>query len=255
MAKAHVRHQDAAAGGSKRRLLSPADNPLVRAVGRLPAGVHAKLLVAFVGTALLVVVVGVLGLRLLGESNERVETLGTLQERAFAYGKLRSDASHVRGLLAQNVGSDYYKVFPEDVSNRTADRQLEDRPGDRERRRPDGGIDAAGQSRLPAFGRRRAVPAQDSCNERPALERHGRDHRVGRRRSRTREIPSCACRTDRDRPQPACHETRECPSGEGRRSDRTERQRVHELAEPLHRRRGRGDRRSHCCSGSCSRGR
>ena len=64
--------QKTAAGATQRRLLSPADNPLVRAVGRLPAGVHAKLLVAFVGTALLVVALGVLGLRLLGQSNERV---------------------------------------------------------------------------------------------------------------------------------------------------------------------------------------
>ena len=102
-----------AAGASKRRLLSPAGNPLVRAVGRMPAGVHVKLLVAFVGTALLVVVVGVLGLRLLGQSNERVEALGTLQVRAFAYGKLRSDALHVRLLLAQNVGGDFYKAFPD----------------------------------------------------------------------------------------------------------------------------------------------
>jgi signal transduction histidine kinase len=108
-----VPQQDTAAGASKRRLLSPADNPLVRAVGRVPAGVHVKLLVAFVGTALLVVVVGVLGLRLLGQSNERVERLGTLQERAFAYGKLRSDASHVRGLLSQRVGGDFYEIFPD----------------------------------------------------------------------------------------------------------------------------------------------
>jgi signal transduction histidine kinase len=106
-----VQHQDAEAGASRRRLLSPADNPLVRAVGRVPAGVHAKLLVAFVGTALLVVVLGVLGLRLLGQSNERVESLGTLQVRAFAYGKLRSDASHVRGLLSQRVGGDFYEIF------------------------------------------------------------------------------------------------------------------------------------------------
>ena len=90
--------------------LSPADNPLVRAVGRLPAKVHTKLLVAFVGTALLVVVVGVLGLRVLGQSNDRVETLGALQERAVAYGKLQSDAAHVRLLLAENVGRDFYKV-------------------------------------------------------------------------------------------------------------------------------------------------
>jgi signal transduction histidine kinase len=107
-----VPQQETAAGGSKRRLLSPADNPFVRAAGRVPAGVHTKLLVAFVGTALLVVVLGVLGLRLLGQSNERVETLGTLQVRAFAYGKLRSDSAHVRGLLAQRVGGDFYKVFP-----------------------------------------------------------------------------------------------------------------------------------------------
>jgi signal transduction histidine kinase len=95
----------------KWRLLSPADNPVVRAVGLLPAGVHAKLLVAFVGTALLVVGIGLLGLRLLGQSNERVETLGTLQERAFAYGKLRSDALHVRLLLSENVAGDFYKFF------------------------------------------------------------------------------------------------------------------------------------------------
>jgi signal transduction histidine kinase len=113
LAAESVPQQDAAAGASKRRLLKPADNPLVRAVGRVPAGVHVKLLVAFVGTALLVVVLGVLGLRLLGQSNERVETLGTLQVRAFAYGKLRSDALHVRLLLAQNVGGDFYKVFPD----------------------------------------------------------------------------------------------------------------------------------------------
>ena len=107
-----VAHQDKAAGASKRRLLSPVGDPLVRAVGRVPAGVHAKLLVAFVGTALLVVVVAVLGLRLLGQSNERVETLGTLQERAAAYGKLRSDTNHIRVVLAQGVGADFYKVFP-----------------------------------------------------------------------------------------------------------------------------------------------
>jgi signal transduction histidine kinase len=107
-----VAHKDTAAGASKRRLLSPAGDPLVRAVGRVPAGVHAKLLVAFVGTALLVVVVALLGLRLLGQSNDRVETLGTLQTRAAAYGKLRSDTSHVKELLAQRVGGDFYKVFP-----------------------------------------------------------------------------------------------------------------------------------------------
>jgi signal transduction histidine kinase len=104
--------QDKAAGESKRRLLSPAHNPLVRAVGRVPAGVHVKLLVAFVGTALLVVVVGVLGLRLLGQSNERVATLGTLQVRAAAYAQLRSDAGQIRGLLSQTIDRPFKSVFP-----------------------------------------------------------------------------------------------------------------------------------------------
>ena len=92
MSPTSVPQRGSAAGAPRRRLPSPADNALVRAVGRVPARVHTKLLVAFVGTVLLVVVLGLLGLRLLGQSNERVETLGTLQERAFAYGKLQSDA-------------------------------------------------------------------------------------------------------------------------------------------------------------------
>jgi len=108
-----VAHEDAAAGSPKRRLLSPASDPLVRALGRIPAGVHVKLLIAFVGTALLVVVVAVLGLRLLGQSNQRVGTLGTLEARAAGYGIVRSDVRQVRGLLAQRVGSDFKKVFPE----------------------------------------------------------------------------------------------------------------------------------------------
>ncbi len=106
--------QERAAGQTRRRLLSSADNPLVRAVARLPAGVHLKLLIAFVGTALLVVGVGILGLRLLGQANERVETLGTLQERAFAYGKLRSDALHARLLLSENVAGDFHQSLGTD---------------------------------------------------------------------------------------------------------------------------------------------
>ena len=105
---------------AKRRLLSRADNPLVRAVARLPARVHVKLLVAFVGTALLVVGVGLLGLRLLGQANERVETLGTLQDRAFGYGKLRSDALHVRLLLSDNVAGDFVESLgAEDLTTGT----------------------------------------------------------------------------------------------------------------------------------------
>jgi signal transduction histidine kinase len=93
-----------------KRRLSPADNPLVRAIGRLPAKVRTKLLVAFLATALLVVVVGLLGLRVLGQSNERVETIRALHTRALSYGQLQSDVLHVRLLLAENVGGDFDNV-------------------------------------------------------------------------------------------------------------------------------------------------
>jgi signal transduction histidine kinase len=95
-----------------RRPLRRGYDPLVRAVGRLPAKVHTKLLVAFVGTSVLLLTVGVLGLRVLGQSNDRVGDLGALRERAFAYGQLQRDAWHVRALLSQNVGDDFYEVWP-----------------------------------------------------------------------------------------------------------------------------------------------
>jgi signal transduction histidine kinase len=98
------------AAPKERRRLRPDENPVVRAVSRVPAKVRTKLLVAFVGTAVLVVVVGVLGLRLLGQSDSRVRTLGGLQQRAYAYGKLQRDAFNVRVLLAENVAGDFYRL-------------------------------------------------------------------------------------------------------------------------------------------------
>jgi signal transduction histidine kinase len=76
--------------------LSPHDNPVVRAVARVPATVNRKLLVAFVSIVVLLVTVGVLGLRVLGDSNGRVETLGRLQQRTAAYQKLQTDATQLR---------------------------------------------------------------------------------------------------------------------------------------------------------------
>jgi signal transduction histidine kinase len=63
-------------------------------------------------------VVGLLGLIVLGRSNERVVSLGALQERAFAYGKLQSRTSLVRELLAENVAGDFYKITPGAVRGR-----------------------------------------------------------------------------------------------------------------------------------------
>jgi signal transduction histidine kinase len=101
------------APAEKRRQLSVGDNAVVRAVGRVPAKVHTKLLIAFLGTAVLVVGVGVLGLRVLARSNDRVVALGALQERAAAYSELQSDARHIRLLLAENPSRGFYTVWSE----------------------------------------------------------------------------------------------------------------------------------------------
>ena len=92
------------AGGST--LLSGADNPLVRAVGRVPVKVRTKMLVAFAGITALLIVVAVLGLRVLGQANARVESLGTLQLRAATYQSLQTQAQQLRQLLALRVGDD-----------------------------------------------------------------------------------------------------------------------------------------------------
>jgi signal transduction histidine kinase len=105
----------------RRRPLSRGYDPLVRAVGRLPAKVSTKLLIAFLGTSLLLVTVGLFGQRVLGQSNDRVGTLGALQERAFAYGQLQRDAWNVRALLSQTVGNDFYDVWPVTDPGDTAD--------------------------------------------------------------------------------------------------------------------------------------
>src|SRR5439155_10343460 len=60
---------------------------LVRAVAGVPVKVRTKLLIAFVGTSLLLVAVGLLGQLVLGRSNDRVGSFGSLQRRAIAYGQ------------------------------------------------------------------------------------------------------------------------------------------------------------------------
>jgi signal transduction histidine kinase len=91
-------------GGST--ILSGADNPLVRAVGRVPVKVRTKMLVAFAGIAALLILVAVLGLRVLGQANTRVVSLGTLQLRAATYQSLQTQAQQLRQLLALRVGED-----------------------------------------------------------------------------------------------------------------------------------------------------
>ena len=86
--------------------LGRADNPLVRAVGRAPVTLRTKLLVAFAGIAALLVAVAVLGLGVLGQSNSRVESLGTLQLQASTYQALQTQAQQLRQLLSVRAAAD-----------------------------------------------------------------------------------------------------------------------------------------------------
>jgi signal transduction histidine kinase len=85
-------------------MLSRATDPLVRAVSRSRATVYTKLLVAFVGIVALLMVVMVLVLSVLGESNARVEELGTLQLKSVVYQELQTNSEQVRQLLALRAG-------------------------------------------------------------------------------------------------------------------------------------------------------
>jgi signal transduction histidine kinase len=88
-----------------RRSLGRADNPLVRAVGRVRATVLTKLLVAFAGTVVLLVVLGVLGLGVISDSNARVVTLGDLQQRASAYRHLQTDVAAIQQVVNLRTGN------------------------------------------------------------------------------------------------------------------------------------------------------
>jgi signal transduction histidine kinase len=87
-------------------MLSRTDNPLVRSVARVPAKVRTKLLVAFLGIAALLVLIALVGLRVLGDSNGRAERLGALQARVGGYQQLEAHAHSLRRLLALCAGGD-----------------------------------------------------------------------------------------------------------------------------------------------------
>jgi signal transduction histidine kinase len=82
-------------GDRSPRSLNRVDNPLVRAIARLPATVQRKLLIALALVAVLLVAVGLLGLGALNASNDRVTTLGLLPARVASYGELEFDSQQL----------------------------------------------------------------------------------------------------------------------------------------------------------------
>jgi hypothetical protein len=63
---------------------------LVGLVARLPVTVHAKLLTAFLGIVLLLIIVGAVSLQTLSAMNRRAEDLVQLQRKMAAYRQLQT---------------------------------------------------------------------------------------------------------------------------------------------------------------------
>jgi len=82
-----------------RAALAGIESRVVRVVAGAPVTVRTKLLVAFLVIAALLVLVAVLGLRVLGQSNARVERLGALQLRSSQYQALGAYATDMRQML------------------------------------------------------------------------------------------------------------------------------------------------------------
>ena len=66
---------------------------LPRLVAKVPTGVHAKLLVAFLAIVFLLIVVGAVGLQVLSQSNRRTNKLVELQRKMAAYRQLQYDTT------------------------------------------------------------------------------------------------------------------------------------------------------------------
>jgi signal transduction histidine kinase len=65
----------------------------VRLVARAPVPIHRKLVVAFGAVVTLLVTIGVIGVQVLGQSNDRTERLGVLQRKVSIYRQLQSDTA------------------------------------------------------------------------------------------------------------------------------------------------------------------
>jgi signal transduction histidine kinase len=102
----------------RRAALGPLKEGLAGLVARAPAKVRTKLLIAFFAIAAVLIIVVVLGLRVLGQANSRVEHLDTLQLRAAAYQGLAASAAALQqSLNVRDAGNSA-------VTNYTGDKAL-----------------------------------------------------------------------------------------------------------------------------------
>jgi signal transduction histidine kinase len=90
---------------SRRRLGWTADNPLVRAVGRVRLPLGAKLLIGFAVVGALLAAGYVLGVVALGQSNSRGEQLRALQRRAVYVQLVLTDATQLKSAIDFRINS------------------------------------------------------------------------------------------------------------------------------------------------------
>jgi CHASE3 domain sensor protein len=91
---------------------------LVRLVARVPVTVHAKLLAAFLAIAVLLIIVGSVGLQALGTVDQRAEDLVKLQRKIAAYRQLQHDT------MSQLYSVDSAFVVPDERTLDATLRQL-----------------------------------------------------------------------------------------------------------------------------------
>src|SRR5260370_3549628 len=85
----------------------PIINALVGLVARVPARVQTKLLAAFLAIAMLLIIVGTVGLQVLREVNERTEELIKLQHKIEAYRQVQHDTtSQLYGVSSALISAD-----------------------------------------------------------------------------------------------------------------------------------------------------
>jgi signal transduction histidine kinase len=99
-----------------RRKLGNWNKPVEEFVARIPVSVHAKLLVAFLGIVVLLVLAGAIGLRVVSGMNDRTQALINSEIKIVAYGRIQRDTSL---LLAQ--ASSALWLSSEDNRTRVAD--------------------------------------------------------------------------------------------------------------------------------------
>jgi CHASE3 domain sensor protein len=92
--------------GSLVGLVSRLMSPLVGLVSRIPAPVQFKLLVAFLAIAMLLVVVGTVGLNALSDVHQRAEELIKLQRKIEAYRQVHDTTTQLYSVASALISAD-----------------------------------------------------------------------------------------------------------------------------------------------------